>query len=171
MDSKAHDSFRNRVILISQFYPKTITLYCITPFGLLFKKRSPASTSVSWLPSFKQVSENTAVSSFYRAKSFAVLPVRRSGLFVSSMSRFSTFPPFLCFLPEYLSSVWLQIFRTAFTMSYWLAWRLNVKEAFVWVNFSRYFSGWMNSDKMKRSFFPSSGCVDTAIWMHNMDAN
>ena len=27
------------------------------------------------------------------------------------------------------------------------------------------------TDNMKRSFFPSSGRVDTAIWMHYMDAN
>ena len=27
------------------------------------------------------------------------------------------------------------------------------------------------TDKIKRSFFPSSGHVDTAIWMHYMDAN
>ena len=27
------------------------------------------------------------------------------------------------------------------------------------------------TDKIKRSFFPSSGRVDTAIWMHYMDAN
>ena len=27
------------------------------------------------------------------------------------------------------------------------------------------------TDKMKRSFFPSSGRVDTAIWMHYLDAN
>ena len=27
------------------------------------------------------------------------------------------------------------------------------------------------TDKIKRSFFPSSGCVDTAIWMHYMVAN
>ena len=27
------------------------------------------------------------------------------------------------------------------------------------------------SDKIKRSFFPSNSRVDTAIWMHNMDAN
>ena len=27
------------------------------------------------------------------------------------------------------------------------------------------------TDKIKRSFFPSNGCVDTAIWMHYMDAN
>ena len=26
------------------------------------------------------------------------------------------------------------------------------------------------TDKIKRSFFPNSGRVDTAIWMHNMDA-
>ena len=28
-----------------------------------------------------------------------------------------------------------------------------------------------STDKMKRSFFPSSGRVDTTIWMHYMDAN
>ena len=27
------------------------------------------------------------------------------------------------------------------------------------------------TDKMERSFFPSSGRVDTAIWMHYMDTN
>ena len=27
------------------------------------------------------------------------------------------------------------------------------------------------TDNMKRSFFPSSGHVDTTIWMHYMDAN
>ena len=27
------------------------------------------------------------------------------------------------------------------------------------------------TDKKKRSFFPSSGRFDTAIWMHNIDAN
>ena len=27
------------------------------------------------------------------------------------------------------------------------------------------------TDKMKRSFFQSSGRVDTAVWMHHMDAN
>ena len=27
------------------------------------------------------------------------------------------------------------------------------------------------TDKIKRSFFPTSGSVDTAIWMHYMDAN
>ena len=27
------------------------------------------------------------------------------------------------------------------------------------------------TDKMKRSFFPSSGRVDTAVWMHDMDTN
>ena len=27
------------------------------------------------------------------------------------------------------------------------------------------------TDKIKRSFFPSSGHVDTAIWMHNKDSN
>ena len=27
------------------------------------------------------------------------------------------------------------------------------------------------TDKIKHGFFPSSGCVNTAIWMHHMDAN
>ena len=27
------------------------------------------------------------------------------------------------------------------------------------------------TDKIKRSFFPSSSCVNTAIWMHHMDRN
>ena len=27
------------------------------------------------------------------------------------------------------------------------------------------------TDKIKRSFFPSSGRVDTAIWIHHVDAN
>ena len=27
------------------------------------------------------------------------------------------------------------------------------------------------TDKMKRQFLPGSGCVDTAIWLHYMDAN
>ena len=27
------------------------------------------------------------------------------------------------------------------------------------------------TDKMKRSFFPSSGRIDTAVWVHYMDAN
>ena len=27
------------------------------------------------------------------------------------------------------------------------------------------------TDKMKRSFLPGSGHIDTAIWMHYMDAN
>ena len=27
------------------------------------------------------------------------------------------------------------------------------------------------TDKMKRSFFPGSGHIDTAIWLHYMDAN
>ena len=25
------------------------------------------------------------------------------------------------------------------------------------------------TNRIKRSFFPNSGCVDTAIWMHHMD--
>ena len=27
------------------------------------------------------------------------------------------------------------------------------------------------TDKIKRTFFPSSDRVDTAVWVHNMDAN
>ena len=27
------------------------------------------------------------------------------------------------------------------------------------------------TDKMKRSFFPGSGRIDTAVWMHYLDAN
>ncbi len=27
------------------------------------------------------------------------------------------------------------------------------------------------TDKIKRTFFPSSSRIDTAIWMHHMDAN
>ena len=27
------------------------------------------------------------------------------------------------------------------------------------------------TDKMKRSFFPNNSCINTAIWMHYLDAN
>ena len=42
-----------------------------------------------------------------------------------------------------------------------------------WTAIDRLLIIWKSNmtDKMKRSFFPGSGCIDTAIWMHYMDAN
>ena len=42
-----------------------------------------------------------------------------------------------------------------------------------WTTINRLSTIWKSdlTDKMKRSFFPGSGHIDTAIWMHYMDAN
>ena len=39
------------------------------------------------------------------------------------------------------------------------AWTASHKLSVIW------------KDKMKRRFFPSSGRIDTAVWMYNMDTN
>ena len=50
---------------------------------------------------------------------------------------------------------------------------INMRLAKAWTVIDRLSAIWKSglTDKIKRSFFPSSGHVDTAIWMHRMDAN
>ena len=50
---------------------------------------------------------------------------------------------------------------------------INTRLAKAWTANDRLSVIWKSdlNDKMKRSFFPSSGRVDTAIWMHYVDAN
>ena len=43
------------------------------------------------------------------------------------------------------------------------AWTANDRLSIIWKSDL--------TDKMKRSFFPSSGRIDTAVWMHYLDAN
>ena len=48
----------------------------------------------------------------------------------------------------------------------------NTQLAKTWIAIDRLSVIWMSNltVKIKRSFFPSSGHVDTALWMHYMDA-
>ena len=50
---------------------------------------------------------------------------------------------------------------------------INTWVAKVWITIDRLSVIWKSDQtvKIKRSFFPSSGRIDTAIWMHYMDAN
>ena len=50
---------------------------------------------------------------------------------------------------------------------------INMQLAKAWIAIDRLLIIWKSdwTDKIKRSFFPSSGHVDTGIWMHYMDAN
>ena len=50
---------------------------------------------------------------------------------------------------------------------------INMWLAKVWTAIERLSVIWKSDlpDKIKHSFFPSSSCLDTAIWMHYMDAN
>ena len=50
---------------------------------------------------------------------------------------------------------------------------INTQLEKAWTAFDRISVIWKSdlTDKIKRSFFPSSSRVDTAIWMHYMDAN
>ena len=49
----------------------------------------------------------------------------------------------------------------------------NTQLAKAWTAIGRLSVIWKSdlTDQIKRSFFPSSGRIDTAIWMHSMDAN
>ena len=49
---------------------------------------------------------------------------------------------------------------------------INTRLAKAWTAINRLSVIWKSdqTDKMKRSFFPSNGRVDTAVWMHYMDA-
>ena len=50
---------------------------------------------------------------------------------------------------------------------------INTRLTKAWIAIDRHSVIWKSdlADKIKHSFFPSSDRVDTAIWMHNMDAN
>ena len=50
---------------------------------------------------------------------------------------------------------------------------INTRLAKAWAVIDRLSVIWKSdlADKIKRSFFPSAGRVDIAIWMHYMDAN
>ena len=50
---------------------------------------------------------------------------------------------------------------------------INTQLAKEWTAMDSFSVIWKSdlTDKIKRSFFPSSGRVDTVIWLHNMDAN
>ena len=50
---------------------------------------------------------------------------------------------------------------------------INTPLAKAWTTIDRLSVIWKPdlTDKIKRSFFPSSGRVDTAVWMHYMNAN
>ena len=50
---------------------------------------------------------------------------------------------------------------------------INPRLAKVWAAIHRLSAIWKSdlTDKMKRSFFPSSSRIDTTVWMHYMDAN
>ena len=50
---------------------------------------------------------------------------------------------------------------------------INTQLAKAWTAINRLSVIWKSglTDKIKRTFFPSSSHVDTAIWMHNMDTN
>ena len=50
---------------------------------------------------------------------------------------------------------------------------INTRLAKAWLANDRISVLWKSdlTDKMKRSFFSSNGRIDTAIWMHYMDAN
>ena len=50
---------------------------------------------------------------------------------------------------------------------------INTRLAKAWTAINRLSAIWKShlTDKVKRSFFPSSGRIDIAIWMHYMDAN
>ena len=50
---------------------------------------------------------------------------------------------------------------------------ISMRLAKVWIAIDRLSVIWKSdlTDKMKRSFFPSSSCVNTAVWMHYMDVN
>ena len=49
----------------------------------------------------------------------------------------------------------------------------NPQLAKAWIAINRLSVIWKShlTDKMKRSFFPSSSRVDTAVWMHYIEAN
>ena len=50
---------------------------------------------------------------------------------------------------------------------------INARLAKAWTAIDRLSVIWKSdlSDRIKRSFFPSSGCVHTTKWMHHIDAD
>ena len=50
---------------------------------------------------------------------------------------------------------------------------INLRLAKVWTTIDRLSIIWKSgiSDKIKRNFSPGSGCVNSTIWMHHMDAD